>query len=55
MKSNRDGIGAIVRIDSASGKQWSAVRSGSSYCSQSDQAVTFGLAKDRVVSAIDVE
>ncbi len=45
-KSNRDGIGAVVRIESASGKQWAMVRSGSSYCSQSDLAVTFGLGKD---------
>ncbi|HMC59819.1 MAG TPA: CRTAC1 family protein [Candidatus Solibacter sp.] len=45
-KSNRDGIGAVVRIESASGKQWSTVRSGSSYCSQSDLALTFGLGKD---------
>ena len=45
-KSNRDGIGAVVRVESASGKQWNMVRSGSSYCSQSDMALTFGLAKD---------
>jgi hypothetical protein len=45
-KSNRDGIGAVVRIESASGKQWTMVRSGSSYCSQSDLAVTFGIGKD---------
>src|SRR5580765_52426 len=31
-KSNRSGIGAVVRIESASGKQWHSVRSGSSYC-----------------------
>ena len=55
VKSNRDGIGAIVRVESASGKQWSAVRSGSSYASQSDLAITFGLAKDPAVTAIDVE
>ena len=55
VKSNRDGIGAIVRIDSASGKQWNTVRSGSSYCSQSDLALTFGLGKDTTVAAIDVE
>jgi hypothetical protein len=36
----------VVRIESASGKQWSTVRSGSSYCSQSDLALTFGLGKD---------
>lgn len=55
VKSNRDGIGAVVRITSASGKQWSMVRSGSSYASQSDLALTFGLGKDTAVSAIDVE
>jgi hypothetical protein len=55
VRSNRDGIGAVVRIESASGKQWSTVRSGSSYLSQSDLAVTFGLGSDKTVSAIDVE
>ena len=45
-KSNRDGIGAVVRVESASGKQWNMVRSGSSYCSQSELALTFGLAGD---------
>ena len=45
-KSNRDGIGAVVKVESASGKQWNMVRSGSSYCSQSDLALTFGLGKD---------
>jgi len=54
-KSNRDGIGAVVRVQSASGKQWSMVRSGSSYASQSDLAQTFGLGQDSVVQAIDVE
>ena len=55
VKSNRDGIGAVVRIESAGGKQWSMVRSGSSYASQSDLALTFGLAKDATVTAIEVE
>jgi len=54
-KSNRDGIGAIVRVESASGKQWAAVRSGSSYCSQSDLALTFGLGKDPAISAMEIE
>jgi enediyne biosynthesis protein E4 len=47
VKSNRDGIGAVVRVQSAGGKQWNMVRSGSSYCSQSDLALTFGLGKDQ--------
>lgn len=55
VKANRSGIGAIVRVESAGGKQWSVVRSGSSYASQSDLAVTFGLGKDQAVTAIDVE
>ncbi len=55
VKSNRDGIGAVVRIESASGKQWNTVRTGSSYCSQSDLALTFGLGKDATINAIDVE
>jgi hypothetical protein len=54
-KSNRDGIGAVVRIESRSGKQWNTVRSGSSYCSQSDLALTFGLGADTMVSALEVE
>jgi len=54
-KSNRDGIGAVVRIESASGKQWNMVRSGSSYCSQSDLAVTFGLGADTSVKTLQID
>jgi hypothetical protein len=54
-KSNRDGIGAVVRVESASGKQWSTVHSGGSYCSQSDLALTFGLGKDAAVTALEIE
>ena len=53
--SNRDGIGAVVRVESASGKQWNTVRSGSSYLSQSDLALTFGLGADSTVRTIEVE
>jgi enediyne biosynthesis protein E4 len=53
-KSNRDGIGASIAIASASGKQWNVVRSGSSYASQSDLALVFGLGQDPVVNSIEV-
>jgi enediyne biosynthesis protein E4 len=53
-KSNRDGIGAVVRVTSAAGKQWSTVRSGSSYCSQSDLALTFGLGQD-TSAAVEID
>jgi len=54
-QSNRSGLGAVVRIESASGKQWQTVHSGSSYCSQSDLSLTFGLKQDRVVAKLVVE
>jgi hypothetical protein len=55
VKSNRDGIGAVVRVESASGRQWSMVRSGSSYASQSDLALTFGLGTDKLATAVEVD
>jgi hypothetical protein len=53
-RSNRSALGAVVGVESASGKQWQTVHSGSSYCSQSDLALTFGLQRDSVVNAIEV-
>jgi hypothetical protein len=47
-KSNRSAIGAVARISSAGGSQQQVVHSGSSYCSASDLALTFGLGKDSV-------
>jgi len=54
-RANRDGIGAVVRLKSASGSQWQTVRSGSSYCSQSELVLTFGLAQDPRVDSLQVE
>ena len=52
-KSNRDAIGAVVRILHAGQTQSRVVRGGSSYLSQSELPVTFGLGPrekiDRVV------
>jgi len=44
-KSNRDAIGAIVRITSGGLTQSRMVKSGSSYLSQSELPLTFGLGK----------
>jgi len=52
--SNHDGIGTVVRIRSASGKQWDTVRTGSSYCSQSEKVLTFGLGRDRAVDSLEL-
>ncbi len=52
-KSNRDAIGALVRIVAGGMTQWRMVKSGSSYLSQSELPVTFGLGKsDRLESAV---
>jgi enediyne biosynthesis protein E4 len=54
-KSNRSAIGAVARVSSAGGTQWQTVHSGSSYCSSSDLALTFGLGKDTSAAAIEIE
>jgi hypothetical protein len=54
-KSNRDGLGAIVTIRSKSGTQTRTVHSGSSYCSQSQLALTFGLGQDSKIDSIQVK
>ena len=53
--SNRDGIGATVRVRSGAGVQTRYVRAGSSYCSQSEQILTFGLAGWRFADEIEVD
>ena len=52
-KSNRDGIGALVKIFHEGSSQSRLVKSGSSYLSQSELPVTFGVGKrDRVDRAV---
>jgi enediyne biosynthesis protein E4 len=52
-KSNRDGIGAMVRVTTPDGTQSRMVKTGSSYLSQSELTVTFGLARrDKVDRAV---
>ena len=53
--SNRDGIGARVTVTTGEGsKLWSLVKTGSSYCSQSELPVTFGLGKAEKVVSVEV-
>jgi hypothetical protein len=51
-KSNRDAIGAIVRIFSGGLTQSRMVKSGSSYLSQSELPVTFGLEKYDLIERV---
>jgi hypothetical protein len=52
--SNRSGLGAVVRVTSESGAQWQMVHSGSSYASQSELTLTFGLATDEQIMMLEV-
>jgi hypothetical protein len=54
-KSNRDGIGAVVRLDAGKDHQWQMLRSGSSYLSQSELVLTFGLGIQTRVDSIEVQ
>jgi enediyne biosynthesis protein E4 len=54
-KSNRDGIGAVVRVAAAGRKQWQMVHSGSSYLSQSELTLTFGVAAARKADTVEIE
>ena len=54
-KSNRSALDAKVRVESALGRQWKTVHSGSSYCSQSALPLTFGIAHDQTVSNLSIE
>jgi enediyne biosynthesis protein E4 len=57
-KSNRDAIGAIVRIfpeGSGGTSQWRMVHGGSSYLSQSELPVTFGVGKSDKIGRVTIE
>jgi hypothetical protein len=56
-KSNRDGIGAVVRVASNNSKdrQWKMLRSGSSYLSQSELVLTFGLGAETKAESVEIQ
>jgi hypothetical protein len=54
-KSNRDGIGAVVRVAAGSDKQWKMLRSGSSYLAQSELVLTFGLGAQSKADSVEIQ
>ncbi|HET7220762.1 MAG TPA: ASPIC/UnbV domain-containing protein, partial [Vicinamibacterales bacterium] len=55
-KSNRDAIGAAARVTHAGGASpWLMVKTGSSYCSQSELPLTFGLGAAKAVTRIEMK
>jgi hypothetical protein len=53
-KSNRDGIGASVKIVTAHGAQYATVTTASSYLSSSDKRVHFGLGPESTVQTLEI-
>ena len=53
-KSNRNGIGARVTITSKSGTQTRTLKSGCSYCSQSELSLIFGIGQTPRIDMIEV-
>ncbi|MFZ0426505.1 MAG: CRTAC1 family protein [Acidobacteriota bacterium] len=54
VKSNRDAIGALVRVKSGGSVQSAEVKTGGSYCSQSQLRMTFGLGKVQKVDSVEI-
>jgi len=54
-KSNRDGIGTVITVNSGGDKQWKMVRSGSSYLSQSELVATFGLGSKTKADSVEIK
>ncbi len=54
-KSNRDAIGAVVHLYGPEGTQTRVVHSGSSYLSQSELTLTFGLGHREQAQRIEIE
>jgi hypothetical protein len=54
-KSNRDAIGAVVRIEHGGSTQSRTVKSGSSYLSQSELPVTFGMGRQDAIDRVVID
>ncbi|HEX4037604.1 MAG TPA: CRTAC1 family protein [Acidobacteriaceae bacterium] len=53
-RSNRDGIGGVIRIDTASGSQWYTVTTSSSYMSSGDVRAHFGLGREDLARTVEI-
>jgi hypothetical protein len=53
-KSNRDGIGAVVKLTTAHGSQWVTVTTSSGYLSASDPRVHFGMGDSPMADSIEI-
>ena len=54
-QSNRDGIGAKVVLAAGNATQRKMIRTGGSYCSQSETTLTFGLGDAKLVEYLQID
>ena len=54
-KSNRDAVGAVARVTTPEGTQSRMVKTGSSYLSQSELTLTFGLGPRAAAQRVQIE
>ena len=53
-KSNRDGIGAEIKVTTTKGAQWTMVSTSGSYLSSNDKRAHFGLGLDRTAKEVEI-
>jgi len=53
-RSNRDGIGAVIKVTTSAGPQWVTVSTAGSYLSSSDKRAHFGVGADAVVKSVEI-
>jgi enediyne biosynthesis protein E4 len=53
-RSNRDGIGAEIKLTTSSGSQYVTVSTAGSYLSSSDKRAHFGLGADAIAKSIEI-
>jgi hypothetical protein len=53
-KSNRDGIGAEIKVTTSHGTQWLTVSTSGSYLSSNDKRAHFGLGTDAAAKTVEI-
>jgi len=54
-KSNRDAVGATVKVMTDQGAQFATVTTAGSYLSSSDKRLHFGLGRDTTAKSIEIQ
>jgi enediyne biosynthesis protein E4 len=53
-RSNRDGIGAVIKVNTSAGPQYVTVTTAGSYLSSNDKRAHFGLGADTMAKSIEI-